>query len=191
MNWETILFLGDSLTFGARSYLGYPERCGALLSDKLAKDWNVVNHATNGFTAIDLARSMDGNYVSLASQTPVISFILIGTNDAKTGTSNENYTIALEQIIVKSKLLTLNANVRVLKIPQLAKGVAYPFDTEMNIRIHEYNQIIDVLAAKHGIKSVAIELDDAHFYDGIHFNEAGILVFAEGVAHSILKERGI
>ena len=37
MNWETLLAFGDSITYGARSYLGYPEICGDILGGKLDK----------------------------------------------------------------------------------------------------------------------------------------------------------
>ncbi|NQV02922.1 MAG: hypothetical protein HQ542_09770 [Bacteroidia bacterium] len=53
MNWETLISFGDSITIGARSYLGYPEICGDLLENILNKDWHVINHARNGFTTIN------------------------------------------------------------------------------------------------------------------------------------------
>ena len=59
MNWETLLCLGDSITFGARSYFGYPEIAGNILEEKLSKSWNIINHSTNGFTTIDLIRSLN------------------------------------------------------------------------------------------------------------------------------------
>lgn len=191
MNWETILFLGDSLTVGARSYLGYPEYTGDLLTQKLSKDWNVVNHATNGFTAIDLSRSVSNNYASLAAQNPLISVVLIGTNDAKIGTSEEAFRIALEQLIIKAKLMTLHKKVLLLQIPDLAAGVSYPYTVGMNKNIAVYNQIIEKMAVKHQVKTLSIALNPEHFYDGVHFNEAGTITYARSLADFILKERGM
>lgn len=191
MNWESILFLGDSLSFGARSYLGFPEYSGDMLSKKLSKDWNIINHATNGFRAIDLARSISNNYSVLASNNPLMSVILIGTNDAKTGTSNEEYRIAMEQIIIKAKLLTLNRNVLIIHIPELVSGVSYPYNVKMNEAIREYNQIINKLAKKHQVNFLSVSLEDKHFYDGVHFNKEGTILFAEHIVNYILKERGI
>jgi lysophospholipase L1-like esterase len=190
MNWETILFLGDSLTLGARNYLGYPEYCGDILTKKLSKEWNIINHATNGYTAIDLTRSISNNYASLATQNPLLSIILIGTNDAKIGTSKNEFGIALEQIIVKSKLLSLNNNVLLLCIPQLETGVSYPYNVDMNQVINGYNQVIISLAKKHKIKALSISLEKKHFFDGVHFNKEGTIYFAEGIANHILKQKG-
>ena len=83
MNWQTILFLGDSITIGSRSYLGYPEIVGSILSNKLKNSWNVINHATSGFTAIDLARSIDLSMTNYISLKPGLITILVGTNDVK------------------------------------------------------------------------------------------------------------
>lgn len=41
MNWETLLCMGDSITIGSRSYLGYPEYAGHYLSTETNKKWNV------------------------------------------------------------------------------------------------------------------------------------------------------
>jgi lysophospholipase L1-like esterase len=191
MNWETILFTGDSLTFGARSYLGYPEYCGHILSEKLQKNWNVINHAVNGFRAIDLARSLDMNYATLSAQTPLITFILIGTNDAKSGTSISDFRIALNQVILKTKLMTMNKNVVVLKIPRLANGVSFPYNMEMNKFISSYNDAIQEMSLEHSIKTMEIEIDENHYYDGVHFNGEGSQFIAEKIASYILHERGI
>jgi len=191
MNWETILFLGDSLTVGARSYLGFPEYVGNMLSEKLSKEWNVINHATNGFQAIDLARSLSDNFANLSSNTPLLSVVLIGTNDAKSNTSIEEYTIAMEQIIIKAKLLTMNNNVLLLDIPNLRAGVSYPYTAEMNKTIARYNQVILRLTEKHQIKHLVISMEDEDFFDGVHFNKKGTIRFAEGVVDHIMKARGI
>jgi lysophospholipase L1-like esterase len=191
MNWETILFLGDSLTVGARSYLGFPEYVGNMLSEKLSKEWNVINHATNGFRAIDLARSLSDNYANLSSNTPLLSVVLIGTNDAKSTTSIEEYTIAMEQIIIKAKLLTMNNNVLLLDIPILRAGVSYPYTAEMNKTIAKYNQVILRLTEKHQIKHLVIPMENEDYFDGVHFNKKGTIRFAEGVVDHIMKARGI
>lgn len=190
MNWETILFLGDSLTFGARGYLGYPEYAGDILAKKTAKEWNVINHGTNGYRAIDLARSISNNFSTLATHNALLSVVLIGTNDAKTATTADEYRIALEQVIIKAKLLTLNSNVLLLKIPALAAGVSYPYSLEMNVAIDGYNQIIDSMAKKHTAKTLSIALENEHFFDGVHFNTAGTVHVAQGIADHILLERG-
>ena len=191
MNWETILCLGDSITFGARSYLGYPEYTGALLEASLGKSWNIVNHAVNGYTAIDLNRSVSQHYAALHAHQPLLTTILIGTNDAKTGTPVEEYQIALEQLIVKAVLLTENRHVLLLHIPTFPGGVAYPFTTEMNATIEQYNTVIDTLATKHKLPSLTLQLEPGHVPDGVHLGREGCQHVAQQLAHYVLKERGL
>jgi lysophospholipase L1-like esterase len=61
MNWETLLCLGDSITIGARSYLGYPDYAADYLKQKTNKNWLAVNYAVSGYTTIQLARHMVTN----------------------------------------------------------------------------------------------------------------------------------
>lgn len=191
MNWETYIAFGDSITIGARTYLGYPEFAGEILKDGLSKDWNVVNCAVSGFTAIDLARYMDNNYSNLSKHRSSITTILIGTNDAKSGTSQKNFEIALNQILIKSKLLTQNSNVVILLIPELQKGIMYPYNIEMNSKITELNQSIERLAKKHRVKTLSLKVEKDDFFDGIHLNDRGVENIAKQVSGFILSERGI
>ena len=189
MNWETIAFFGDSLTFGARCYMGYPEYCADKLEKELGNSWNVVNHATNGFRAIDLVRSVNESYNTINQQSLLISFILIGTNDAKTGTSIKDYKIALNQLIIKSKLLTVNGNLVLIKIPLLQKGVSFPYKMEMNNSIENYNTVISELAEKYKIDTVKLDLDQDDFVDGVHFNQKGTDKISEQISNYILNLR--
>jgi len=191
MNWETYLALGDSITIGARTYLGYPENTGSFLENRLSKKWNIVNYAVSGFTAIDLARYIDVNYANFKAQNPSITSILIGTNDLKIGTSLENFEIALNQVIVKAKIFTQNSNVILIQIPKLQKGIMYPYTIEMNSKILEFNQLILSLADQQQLKTLALKVNEEHFLDGVHLNEYGVKAIGEQVSQFILKERGL
>ena len=191
MNWETYIAFGDSITIGARTYLGYPEFAGAILEDDLSKEWNVVNCAVSGYTAIELSRHIDNNYCNLIKHRSSITTILIGTNDAKSGTSQKNFEIALNQILIKSKLLTENSNVVLLMIPELKKGVMYPYNIEMNSKITELNQSIEKLAKKHEVKILSLKVEKDDFFDGVHLSELGVENFGKQVSSFILSERGI
>ena len=46
MTWETYIAFGDSITKGARTYLGYPELVGHSLNTHLAGKWNDHGVAT-------------------------------------------------------------------------------------------------------------------------------------------------
>jgi len=190
MNWETYIAFGDSITIGARTYLGYPELTGMLLQKKLSKLWDVVNHSVNGFNAIDLARHIDSYYSNLKEHKASISSILIGTNDIKEGVPVFDFEIALNQIIIKSKLLTQNNNVILFHIPEFQTGIMYPYTIDMNKWVKVYNKSITKLANDHALKTMEFHLNASHFVDGVHLNESGIKKAAEAVSSFILSERG-
>lgn len=191
MNWETYIAFGDSITIGARTYLGYPELTGAILEDRLSKQWNVINCSVSGFTAIELARYIDKNYSNLIQHKSSITTILIGTNDLKSGTSQQNFEIALTQIIIKSKILTQNSNVVLLMIPELQEGIMYPYNIEMNSKVAELNKSIEKLAKKHNVKTLSLEVEKENFFDGVHLNDSGVDNIGKQVSNFILSERGI
>jgi lysophospholipase L1-like esterase len=191
MNWETYIAFGDSITIGARTYLGYPELVGDKLSKTLSKQWNVINHSVSGFKAIDLARYIDLHFYTLKEQQSSISSILIGTNDIKEKTTIEDFKIALNQIIIKTKLLTVNKNVLLFSIPTFHKGIMYPYSIEMNDTICKFNEIIHQLAKEHNLRVLDIEHTEHDFVDGVHLNREGLESFSEQITSYILKDKGI
>jgi lysophospholipase L1-like esterase len=191
MNWETYIAFGDSITIGARTYLGYPELVGNFLSIKLSKQWNIINHAVSGFKAIDLARHIDRYYFSLQEHKASVSSVLIGTNDIMQSTKIDDFKIALDQIILKSKLLTINKNVILFAIPDFHKGIMYPYSYEMNKTISVFNSVILQSASHHGIRFLQLEHNKEDFFDGVHLNEPGVINFAEQITKFILKDKGI
>ena len=191
MNWETYIAFGDSITIGARTYLGYPELVGNTLQKQLKKPWNVVNYSVNGYKAIDLARQIDMNYSNLKEENASVSSILIGTNDIKEGVPLADYEVALNQIVLKVKLLTLNKNVVLFFLPPFENGVAYPYTVEMNKDIETYNTLISKVAEEHDIKTLKLELTGEHFIDGVHLNDPGNREVSKEVAKYILHERGL
>jgi lysophospholipase L1-like esterase len=191
MNWETYIAFGDSITIGSRTYLGYPEHVGNKLSRTLSKQWNVINHAVSGFRAIDLSRYIDQHFLNLKEHKAGVSTILIGTNDVKENTSIENFQIALRQIIVKTKLLTINNNVILFHVPTFHPGVMYPYSIEMNSIISEYNRVIDQLAQEENIRVIELSHQVDDFFDGVHLNENGIRNFSDQISTYILKDKGL
>ena len=173
MNWETLLCVGDSITIGSRSYLGYPEYCGGFLSDETKKNWNVLNHAVAGYTTIDLVRSVDRSYNHLKSAKPDIATILIGTNDLKSSTSLKLFKLTYDQLVVKMRLLVGNKNLVLVAIPRLMNDVMLPYNIGMNAMVDQYNSIIREIAQEHGLKYLELKFDATYFYDGVHLNEQG------------------
>jgi lysophospholipase L1-like esterase len=190
MNWETLVCFGDSITFGARSYLGYPELCGHLLSNKLDKRWNVINHATNGFTTIDLVRSVNSVFSEIKNTYPSIITVMIGTNDIKNGTALADFKIAYNQLMIKLGLLAVNRNVLVLKIPPLTQKVFYPYTFAMNEQINVFNQLIEEIAVHYNFRSFDLSFVEEDFFDGVHLSKLGVESVSRQLAEFILKDKG-
>jgi lysophospholipase L1-like esterase len=191
MNWETIICLGDSITIGARSYLGYPEYMGNLLENATGSRWNMVNHATCGHKVIDLHRSITANFQNLQNFQGSLATILIGTNDLKEPTSLENFRIAYRQVILKTKLMVGHNNIILIKIPKLPSIVKYPYKFDMNQKIDEFNAVIEDLGKNHRLQVAEIKLKEEDLFDGVHLNEQGAKAFAEQLGKFILQDKGV
>ena len=191
MNWETYTAFGDSITKGARTYLGYPELVGSELTSRLQTQWNVINHSVCGFKAIDLARYIDLHFLSLKDKQSSISTLLIGTNDIKEKTRPEDFRIALNQVILKTKLLTTSGNVIVMAIPELHKGITYPYSIAMNEDVTLLNAEIKKLADEHHIRMLSIAHSEYDFTDGVHLNANGLTTFSSQIVGQILKDKGM
>lgn len=190
MNWETLLCLGDSITIGARSYVGYPEYTASLLSTQLEKDFNLLNCAVSGYTAIDLLRHLDDKMPAILAQKPDFITLLIGTNDIKNNTSPENYRLALRLILLKCRLIVACKSIILLHIPPLAKGMKYPYCASMNALIERFNLIIEEEALRLGLRTLVFSLSEKDYFDGVHFNEAGSQNAGNQLAALILKDKG-
>ncbi len=191
MNWETLLSFGDSITFGARSYLGYPEICGDILSRSLNKQWNVINHSKNGFTTIDLVRSLNPVFTSFKESYPSLITVMIGTNDIKNNVSIKEFSIAYMQLITKLRLLSVNQNVFLIKIPRITRNVFYPYNFSMNGTVGQFNARIESIASDTGLRILEFNLADDDFFDGVHLSTKGSYTAANQLAELVLKDKGI
>jgi lysophospholipase L1-like esterase len=191
MNWETLMCLGDSITIGARSYCSYPEYAAAELEKEIGNHWIIINHATSGFTAIDLSRSITANFNNLKKFQPSIITVLIGTNDVKSNVPSEDFEIALNQIVLKAKLIVQNKNVVLMTLPFFPEGIMYPYKYGMNSKIEEFNTIIKSMAKKHGIRTTSFEISTNDLFDGVHLNSDGAKKVGRQLCDYILKDKGI
>jgi lysophospholipase L1-like esterase len=115
---------------------------------------------------------------------------MIGTNDIKNKTSLNDFIIAYKQIIVKAKLMAVNNNIVLFKIPRFTKEVFYPYTFDMNTQVDAYNTAIEELATQNGLRTIELELDDNDFFDGVHFSAKGSNSAAEQLSNFILKDKG-
>lgn len=189
MNWETILCLGDSITIGSRSYLGYPEYCVGILTKKTTKNWNVINCSVAGFTVIDLVRYIDQNWSNIKGQGPLMASIMIGTNDIKSNTPLWEFEIAYSLMLLKTKLIVGSNHIVLNKIPLLQKGVMLPYSLKMNKTIIAYNEIIEKLSQREGVILNSMPESSDIFLDGVHLNDLGSSLWGEALSDKIMELR--
>ena len=188
MNWETLLCIGDSITIGARSYMGYPEYAGFELENVLSKRWNVVNKSVSGYKTIDICRMIDDDFSNLKMHTPSIITILSGTNDIKSKVCIEDFNIAYSQLVTKARLLS--PMVMLIKIPYFTKGIMYPYTFNMNDSIAEFNDIVVTLGNKNNLRVLDLDWQEEWFFDGVHLNDMGSKSVGKVLAEYILEDKG-
>lgn len=190
MNWETLLCIGDSITIGARSYIGFPEYLGHFLREASQTEWNVINQAISGYTCRDISRNISSHFTNIKNQNPSIATILIGTNDVKTNTPPDLFEMAYIQLITKVKLLIPGNTIFLIKIPNFTKGIKYPYTFQLNEQIPQYNDIITQLSKKYQLRLIELEMKEAHLFDGVHLNESGSRGVAQQISSIILQDKG-
>lgn len=190
MNWESMLCMGDSITRGARSYLGYPEIAADLLGRKTRVSWATWNFAWNGYRAIDLLRAVDEHRASIAQFQPSLCTIMVGTNDAKEGVPVADYALVMAQLVTKARLLTQNRHVMLLGVPRLARGMSLPYNAAMNAPIDAYNTALRTLAEEARCAFLELRCEEGDLVDGVHLSNAGTRSFATQLRDRILQDRG-
>ena len=100
---ETILCLGDSLTFGARDeyHSSYPSHLSKLFWDHEKKEVFCLNYGINGETSGQLLRRIYSNVQSCSESRTAL--IMIGTNDTFLPQEPDIYEDHLRQIVMVIK----------------------------------------------------------------------------------------
>lgn len=178
MNYQNMLCLGDSQTFGARTYGCYPVHLARLLTERTPYQWRTINRSVNGYTARDLwfkiGEEIDG--IADAFQ----ACLLIGTNDVGNDTDidlfAEYYRQILRTLAIKGYRAVFCADLP----PIHADGHVF-FARDVVPRREAFNERIRDLVAESPIAHlVQVGEMGRHLYvDPVHFSEAGNLHLAE------------
>jgi lysophospholipase L1-like esterase len=174
--YGTVLCLGDSMTFGARSeYVrGYPEELAKLLSDHFDQAWTCLNEGVNGECSIDvLRRAFPVIRDCAALPGPKWGCLMVGTNDSK------NPDLPMD--LYRDNLVQIIRIFRRFHIPLLlgtlppVKGNCMPcFDTEKsNAWIRRANDAVRELAETFRVVPVEFSDMESYLVDGVHFSHAG------------------
>jgi lysophospholipase L1-like esterase len=185
MNYQNMLCLGDSQTFGARSYGCYPLHLGRILRARTLYRWRVINRATNGHTARDLWFRLGYELDGIGDTFQAC--LLIGTNDVGEATPidlfGEYYCQCLEALFIKGY-----RSVFCGEIPPIhADGHGF-FSRERAASRHAYSDVCRTLVAgfpdAHWVEMG--EIPPSCYEDPVHFNEAGNQWVAERFADAVM-----
>ena len=191
MNYNIILCLGDSITFGSRDSKGstYPLEMEEILENKAGGIWICIGEGICQETSRDLIR----RFYHILNKYPKAYEVCLfeGINDAKdeNNTLPETYRKNIEHCIKACKIL--GKKLFLGNIP-IKKGFLAPsYSSKTNARVKQYNQELKKLAKKYQLALVDLsDLPEEFYADGIHFNNNGHREIAQRFAAAILKERG-
>lgn len=186
MNYQNILCVGDSQTFGARTYGCYPLYLAKILSERGPYHWRAINRSLNRCTARDLwfavNATLDGVHDTFQA------CVLIGTNDVGERTDPELFEEYYRQIL-RAFFIKRFKVVFAGEIPPIHPDGHVYFDRGAVGRRDQFNDIIvKVVSECPDARHVCLPgLDRECYEDPVHFNELGNLRVAEAFARRILE----
>lgn len=186
-----VVCFGDSNTYGydPRSYIDdrYPEenRWVDIIAQTLGCE--TVNAGQNGQEIPSRERELEAINRMLSGQEPIdLLTIMLGSNDLLQGNSTDAIVKRMERFLEQIAL----DKTRILLIgpPPMKRGTwvleQYQIDdsVEMNNAYKELAERLGTAFVNAGKWNVPLA------YDGVHFTEAGHVVFAEGLVNYLKKE---
>jgi lysophospholipase L1-like esterase len=186
MNYQNVLCLGDSQSFGARSYGCYPLYLAKILTERTGYTWRAINRSSNGHKARDLWFRL-GQDLEIIGDT-FQACLLIGSNDVGEATPvelfSEYYRQSLSALFIKNYKAVLCGEIP----PIHADGHVF-FSKDRASRRAAYNEAIQALTAEYD-RAHWVPMGDLPrdcYEDPVHFNEAGNLWVAERFAEAMLQ----
>jgi lysophospholipase L1-like esterase len=186
MNYQNLLCLGDSQTFGARSYGCYPLHLAKILTDATPYEWRTITHSVNHYRARDLWFLVNQHIDSI--QDTFQACVLIGTNDVGEHSPCDLFAEYYRQIL-RALFIRRYKSIVCGEIPPIYPD-GHVFFTQSTAQIREkLNQAIEqVVQAFPQAQLVRFpSLTRADYVDSVHFNEAGNQKVAQAFAESILQ----
>lgn len=186
MNYQNILCVGDSQTFGARTYGCYPLYLAQILSTKTPYQWRTINRSTNGYTARDLWFMLNREIDTIDDTFQAC--LLIGTNDCGENKDcnlfEEYYRQILRMFAVKHYRAVFCG-----EIPPIYPDGHIFFSKATIERRERLNHVIEKVVSEfpqaYLVKMEGLSRDC--YEDPVHFNEKGNLLVAEAFSTAIQK----
>lgn len=172
MNYQNILFIGDSQTFGARTYGCYPVYLTQILTNGSAYVWRAINLSKNGNTARDLWFQLSHD-IFLIHDT-YQACVLIGANDVGEAKDIHIFEEYYRQILAVFAIHNYKA-IFCGEIPPIHADGHVFFQRLVVALRDEFNEVIKKIVSEvsiaHLVPIVSIERDC--YEDPVHFNEKG------------------
>ena len=180
MIYGTVLCLGDSLTYGARSEYqrGYPEELARLLSAHFGQEWTCINAGISGETSTDILRRCFGEVRGVAALPGAKYGILVaGTNDSK----NPNYPVELYEDNMRQMVRIFRRfgiNLFLGTLPPVQPTPMPCFSAASNDWLKQANNAIAGFAQNGQVTCVDLRDMEPYLIDGVHFGYEGYLEMA-------------
>jgi hypothetical protein len=186
MNYQNVLCVGDSLTFGARTYGCYPLSLGRMLTDRTPYMWRVINEAHNGHTCRELWFAVNRILDRIADT--YIACVLIGTNDVGNSSPPELFRDYYSQVL-NAFLIKKFRQIFCGGIPPIYPDGHAFIDQSCVDRRDTLNRIIrEVVDATPRARFVVTEgLGRDDYEDSVHFGESGNDKIARCFADAIVS----
>ena len=174
---NTILCVGDSLTYGARDeyHSSYPAELSRLYWERDRRQVHCVNHGINGETSGELLRRIHSNTRSCPDAR--IALLLVGTNDTFLPQDPGIYRDNLRQVV---QVLEFHGKTVFLGTlpPILGPGLPnYPREAAATAAC--FNRIIRETAEEHDCYLVDHSSLGPYVIDTVHLNHAGYAEMAD------------
>lgn len=185
MNYQNILCVGDSQSFGARSYGCYPLYLGEILNEKTPYHWRIINRSTNGHTARDLWFRL--NYEIDQIHDTFQACVLIGTNDVAEQKDINIFEEYYRQIVATLLIKQYRA-IYCGEIPPIHADGHVFFKKSLTNHREDFNSriqnVVSIHPNAHFVPMEGLERDC--YEDPVHFNEKGNMQVATCFAETIL-----
>jgi lysophospholipase L1-like esterase len=176
MIFNSILCIGDSLTFGARDeyYRGYPAELSKMLNDKDPNQfWVCINEGISGERSGDLLKRIPKilNY-----QDAHLVLLETGTNDTRDFIPVEIFKDNLYQIVMTircSRSVLGNRKLILASLVSVRGPGLVCYSTKSEHYLEQYNVALKEIADKYAIPYVDLTGLKDYRIDGCHFDNKG------------------
>jgi len=175
---DTIIALGDSITFGSRDLIegrGYPSVLEKLISAKTGKVCICLNKGVPAENSTDTRNRAYDIFRSYPEAQLVT--LLTGTNDLKSPPQLDIYEQNISQIVNMARIY--NKKIIVACLPPISSMGMWCFPHNAMEGVKKYNEILHKLSEEMRFPLVNFGFTEEHLIDGVHLTPIAYKLMAE------------